>query len=171
MSEIATSLWDELTSPINLVLLAFIVYLIYKIIQSNFESNAPVAPPAPPLPKIRKDLTVSELKQYDGTQADGRVLLAVNGVIFDVTRGKRFYGPGGPYSAFAGKDATRGLATGQVAASDKEWDDTSDLSPDEVASAKEWEEQFREKYDIVGQLLKPGEQPKNYDNEEEKKEL
>lgn len=94
MSEIATSLWDELTSPINLVLLAFIVYLIYKIIQSNFESNAPVASPAPPLPKIRKDLTVSELKQYDGTQADGRVLLAVNGVIFDVTRGKRFYGPG-----------------------------------------------------------------------------
>lgn len=50
---------------------------------------------------------------------------------------------GGPYAAFAGRDATRGLATGQVAASDKEFDDVSDLGPDEIASAKEWEEQFR----------------------------
>lgn len=53
------------------------------------------------------------------------------------------YFPGGPYSAFAGRDATRGLATGQVAASDKEYDDVSDLTPDEVASAKEWEDQFK----------------------------
>lgn len=52
---------------------------------------------------------------------------------------------GGPYAAFAGKDATRGLATGQVAASDKEYDDVSDLTPEEVASAKEWEEQFKGK--------------------------
>lgn len=51
--------------------------------------------------------------------------------------------PGGPYAAFAGSDATRGLATGQVAGADVEYDDVSDLSPDEVASAKEWEEQFR----------------------------
>lgn len=56
---------------------------------------------------------------------------------------------GGPYSAFAGKDATRGLATGQVAASDKEYDDCSDLAADEIASAKEWEEQFRGKLFIV----------------------
>lgn len=53
------------------------------------------------------------------------------------------HNPGGPYSAFAGKDATRGLATGVVAAADKEYDDVSDLTPDEVSSAKEWEEQFR----------------------------
>ncbi|XP_028179001.1 membrane-associated progesterone receptor component 1-like [Ostrinia furnacalis] len=158
--------WDELTSPINLVLVAVIVYLIYKIIQSKFESEVELPPPPKPLPKIRKDLTVAELKKYDGTQADGRVLLAVNGVIFDVTRGKRFYGPGGPYSAFAGKDATRGLATGEVAASDKEYDDVSDLKDEELASAKEWEEQFREKYDIVGRLLKPGEEPKNYSDDE-----
>lgn len=88
------TVWDELTSPLNLVLIGVIVYLIYKIIKSNFESEANVPPPPPPLPKLRKDLTVAELKKYDGTQPDGRVLLAVNGIIFDVTRGKRFYGPG-----------------------------------------------------------------------------
>ncbi|CAH2063657.1 unnamed protein product, partial [Iphiclides podalirius] len=164
--EAPSSSWDELTSPVNLILVAIIVYLLYKILKSHFDGDEPVAPPPPPMPKLRKDLTVAELKKYDGTGPDGRVLLAVNGVIFDVTRGKRFYGPGGPYSAFAGKDATRGLATGQVAADDKEYDDVSDLTADEVASAKEWEEQFREKYDIVGRLLKPGETPNVYSDDE-----
>lgn len=96
MSEETASptLWDELMSPLNIVLIAIIVYLVYKIIKSNFESEVTVAPPPPSLPKLRKDLTVAEIKNYDGTQPDGRVLLAVNGIIFDVTKGKRFYGPG-----------------------------------------------------------------------------
>ncbi|XP_013138647.1 PREDICTED: membrane-associated progesterone receptor component 1-like [Papilio polytes] len=172
--EAPSSFWDELTSPLNLVLVAVILYLVYKILRSHFESeDTTAAPPPPPMKKLRKDLTTAELKKYDGTGSDGRVLLAVNGVIFDVTRGKRFYGPGGPYSAFAGKDATRGLATGSVSADDKEWDDVSDLNADEISSAKEWEEQFREKYDIVGRLLKPGETPNKYsdDETEDKKEL
>ncbi|CAH0717412.1 unnamed protein product, partial [Brenthis ino] len=165
-TETASTFWDEFTSPINLVLVFFILYLLYKILRSHFETEEPPAPPPPPMAKLKKDMTVAELKKYDGTDAEGRVLLAVNGIIFDVTRGKKFYGPGGPYSAFAGKDATRGLATGQVAASDAEYDDVSDLGPDEIASAKEWEEQFKEKYDIVGRLLKPGETPNKYSDEE-----
>lgn len=138
------TIWDELMSPLNIVLILVIVYLVYKIIKSNFESEVTVTP-TPRLPKLRKDMTVAELKNFDGTQPDGRVLLAVNGIIFDVTAGKRFYGPGGPYAAFAGKDATRGLATGQVAGADTEYDDCSDLAPEEVESAKDWEEQFKGK--------------------------
>ncbi|XP_072942197.1 membrane-associated progesterone receptor component 2-like isoform X3 [Epargyreus clarus] len=111
-------------------------------------------------------MTVAELRQYDGTQPDGRVLVAVNGWIFDVTRGRRFYGPGGPYAAFGGKDASRGLATFSVTSSDKEYDDLSDLNSMEMDSVKEWEAQFREKYDLVGKLLKPGEEPTNYSDEE-----
>ncbi|XP_072942253.1 membrane-associated progesterone receptor component 1-like [Epargyreus clarus] len=170
MADTEPTFWDDLTSPVNIVLMSIIVYLVYKIIKSHFET-VEVPPPTPEIPKLRKDMTVAELRQYDGTNAEGRVLLAVNGIIFDVTRGKRFYGPGGPYSAFAGKDATRGLATGEVAAGDKDWDDVSDLTPDEVASAKEWEDQFKEKYDIVGRLLRPGETPKNYDEDSEDKKL
>lgn len=87
------TVWDELTSPINSILVVFIVFLIYKIIKSKFQT-VDVTPPPPPLPKIRKDMTVAQLNKYDGTQEDGRVLLALNGTIFDVTRGRRFYGPG-----------------------------------------------------------------------------
>ncbi|XP_013161769.1 PREDICTED: membrane-associated progesterone receptor component 1-like [Papilio xuthus] len=165
--EAPSTFWDELTSPLNLVLVGVILYLIYKILKSHFQSEDDTpAPPPQRMKKLRKDLTTAELKKYDGTGPDGRVLLAVNGVIFDVTRGKRFYGPGGPYSAFAGRDATRGLATGSVSAEDKEWDDVSDLNADEIASATEWEGQFREKYDIVGRLLKPGETPNKYSDDE-----
>lgn len=93
-TETASTFWDELTSPINLVLVFFILYLLYKIVRSHFETIEPPAPPPPPMAKLRKDMTVAELKKYDGTDAEGRVLLAVNGIIFDVTRGKKFYGPG-----------------------------------------------------------------------------
>lgn len=95
-NEASATLWDELQSPVNVVLLIFIVYLLYKIVKSHMESgdDIPYPPSPPPLAKLRKDMTVAELNQYDGTNEEGRVLLAVNGIIFDVTRGKRFYGPG-----------------------------------------------------------------------------
>ncbi|KAJ8724809.1 hypothetical protein PYW07_015767 [Mythimna separata] len=159
-----SSFIEEFYSPVNLIIIAIIFVLVYKI-YAKF-TKVPAETPAVELPKIRKDMTVAELRQYDGNQADGRVLVAVNGWIFDVTRGRRFYGPGGPYAAFGGKDASRGLATFSVMSSDKEYDDLSDLNSMEMESVKEWEAQFREKYDLVGRLLKPGEEPINYSDEE-----
>ena len=41
-------------------------------------------------------MTLQQLRMYDGQSAtsDGRICVAVNGKIFDVTKGKRFYGQG-----------------------------------------------------------------------------
>ncbi|CAG9856276.1 unnamed protein product [Phyllotreta striolata] len=154
-------------SPLNIALVGIIVFLVYNIFKSR-NNNTPVRPPVPELPKLKKrDFTVEELKKYDGTQEDGRVLVAVNGNVYDVTRGKRFYGPGGPYAAFGGRDASRGLATFNVTAAGEGYDDLSDLSTMEMDSVREWESQFKEKYEFVGRLLKPGEQPTNYSDEED----
>nr|CAI5836701.1 unnamed protein product [Callosobruchus analis] len=163
-----TSIFLEIIqSPLNLVLVLLIVFLVYKIIKSR-QSDEPVREQIPELPKMKKkDFTVEELKKYDGTQEDGRILVAVNGNVYDVTRGKRFYGPGGPYAAFGGKDASRGLATFSVSAAGEGYDDLSDLSTVEMDSVREWESQFKEKYDFVGRLLKPGEEPTNYSDEED----
>lgn len=162
------SLVDEIIySPVNLLLTTIIVVLIYKIWKSKYSRVIVEEAPPPPLPKLRKDMTVAELKQYDGTQPDGRVLVAVNGFVFDVTKGKRHYGPGGSYSAFGGRDASRGLATFVVSASsENSYDDLSDLNAAEMESVREWEMQFKEKYDLVGKLLKPGEEPTNYSDED-----
>jgi len=158
-------------SPINLGLVLIIAFLVYKIIKDRFEvPNQAGTQKAPEveLPKLRRDFTVAELRQFDGTQSDGRVLVAVNGKVYDVSKGKRFYGVGGPYHAFAGRDASRNLATFSVSINDKDdYDDLSDLSSMEMDSVREWEMQFKEKYDYVGKLLRPGEQPTNYDDEEE----
>lgn len=163
-----TSVVNEIIySPLNLVLVTIITILVYKIFRSR-QQPAAAPPPEPELPRLRKDFTVGELKAFDGTQPDGRVLVAVNGTVYDVTKGKRFYGPGGPYAAFGGRDASRGLATFSVTSNDKdEYDDLSDLSPMEMESVREWEMQFKEKYVLVGRLLKPGEQPTNYSDEDE----
>lgn len=84
---------EIIRSPVNIALLGVITILVYKIVKSRQKIPEPI-PAEPELPKLRKDFTVEELKKYDGTGPDGRILVAVNGKVFDVTKGKRFYGPG-----------------------------------------------------------------------------
>lgn len=89
-----TSVLNEIIySPLNLVLVGVITILVYKIFRSQ-KQPAAGPPPEPELPRLRRDFKVAELLQYDGKQPDGRVLVAVNGSVYDVTKGKRFYGPG-----------------------------------------------------------------------------
>lgn len=50
---------------------------------------------------------------------------------------------GGPYAAFGGRDASRGLATFSVSANTDGYDDLSDLNNAEMESVREWEAQFK----------------------------
>lgn len=50
---------------------------------------------------------------------------------------------GGPYAAFAGRDASRGLATFSVECKGDGYDDLSDLNAMEMESVREWEAQFK----------------------------
>ncbi|KAL6259215.1 hypothetical protein P5V15_009135 [Pogonomyrmex californicus] len=153
-------------SPLNLALVGVIAVLVYKILKSRAQTEEPVQE-VKKLPKLRRDFTIEELTKYDGKGPDGRILVAVNGSVYDVTRGAKFYGPGGPYEAFGGRDASRALARFAVDAATDKYDDLSDLNTTEMNSIKEWEEQFKERYDYVGKLLKPGEAPTNYSDEED----
>ncbi|KAF1985105.1 cytochrome b5 [Aulographum hederae CBS 113979] len=56
-------------------------------------------------------LTDVELAKYDGKDPDLPILIAINATIFDVSSGRSFYGPGGHYNHFAGRDATRAWVT------------------------------------------------------------
>lgn len=87
------------------------------------------------------------------------VYLAVRGNVFDVTPGRNFYGPGGPYENFAGRDATRGLACGSfdddMLTKDLQGplDDLKGLGNDEMQALQDWEDRFTEKYLVVGKLV------------------
>ncbi|KAL2734557.1 membrane-associated progesterone receptor component 1-like [Vespula maculifrons] len=140
-----TSFVEEIVrSPVNLVLVGIIALLVYKIVKSKIKSEEPLKE-IKRLPKLHRDFTVEELKKYDGNGSDGRILVALNGSVYDVTRGA-------PYAVFAGRDASRGLATFTLESIKDEYDDLSDLE---------------KRYDYVGKLLKPGEAPTNYSDEED----
>lgn len=95
--------------------------------------------------------------------ADNRILLAIDGRVFDVSRGANFYGPGGPYGNFAGRDASRGMAKQSfdlemLTPLDKPIDTLTDLTPMEVNNMREWIGHFSGKYTIVGELVNEGEE-------------
>ena len=56
-----------------------------------------------------KVFTASELKQYTGENGMP-IYVCIKGVVYDVSSGAGFYGPGKGYSSFAGRDASRALA-------------------------------------------------------------
>lgn len=59
-----------------------------------------------------KEYTEEELTAYDGTNPDLPILLGLNGNVYDVSKGRRHYGPEGGYKYFSGADATRSFITG-----------------------------------------------------------
>ena len=86
---------DIITSPINAGLLVICVILLYKIIRVRTREEPTYVVEEGLAPMKKQDMTLGELRKYDGTAEDGRVLVAVCGKIYDVSfRGKQFYGPG-----------------------------------------------------------------------------
>ncbi|VAH90441.1 unnamed protein product [Triticum turgidum subsp. durum] len=100
------------------------------------------------------EITLEQLRAYDGKDPAKSILIAIRGQVYDVSRGRLFYGPQGPYSLFAGRDASRALALMSFDLNDLTGD-LEGLSPDELEVLQDWEEKFKERYPVVGHL--PGE--------------
>lgn len=59
---------------------------------------------------LPSEFTLQDLRQYNGTDPNKPILLAVKGIVYDVSSKADMYGPGKAYNCFVGKDATRMLA-------------------------------------------------------------
>ncbi|CAL4886468.1 unnamed protein product [Urochloa decumbens] len=108
--------------------------------------------PLPP-PVQLGEVTEEELRAYDGSDPKKPLLMAIKGQIYDVTQSRMFYGPGGPYALFAGRDASRALAKMSFETSDLTGD-ISGLSPFEAEALQEWDYKFKSKYVTVGTIKK-----------------
>ncbi|KAK4993693.1 Dihydrodipicolinate synthase [Elasticomyces elasticus] len=144
-------------TPVNLILLSLFVILAYLRLRPKATPTLSVQQP----PTVFKTFTPPTLLPYSGKN-NAPVYLAVRGRVFDVTPGRNFYGPGGPYANFAGRDATRGLACGSFDADmltedlQGPLDTLGDLGEEEMEALKGWEERFNEKYLVVGRLVPVG---------------
>ncbi|XP_022738508.1 membrane steroid-binding protein 2-like [Durio zibethinus] len=108
--------------------------------------------PLPP-PVQLGEISEEELKQYDGSDSKKPLLMAIKGQIYDVSQSRMFYGPGGPYALFAGKDASRALAKMSFEEKDLTGD-ISGLGPFELEALQDWEYKFMSKYVKVGTIKK-----------------
>lgn len=94
--------------------------------------------------------TLAELA--DLKQRGQRLLMAVDGLVFDVSSAPGFYGPGKAYHQLVGGDASRALAKTSLAVADLSSRKLSDLSQDEQTTLKQWVAKLRQKYPVVGTL-------------------
>ncbi|XP_010255464.1 PREDICTED: membrane steroid-binding protein 2-like [Nelumbo nucifera] len=108
--------------------------------------------PLPP-PVQLGEITEEELKAYDGSDPKKPLLMAIKGQIYDVSQSRMFYGPGGPYALFTGKDASRALAKMSFEEKDLTGD-ISGLGPFEIEALQDWEYKFMSKYVKVGTIKK-----------------
>lgn len=93
-----------------------------------------------------------ELKSYDGTtDPDGPILIGAAGKVYNVWKGRNFYGPGGEYAIFAGRDATRLLGKFRTEEEDEE-SLSKPLTITERATLEGYVWTFQDKYEIVGTM-------------------
>jgi len=146
-----------LFTPLNALLLALIAFTLYLRLRPR---SIPTLAPTPP-PILFRTFTPPTLLPHNGTTKP-TVYLAVRGRVFDVTPGKNFYGPGGPYANFAGRDASRGLACGSFDEDmltedlEAELDTLDGLGAEEMEALSGWEQRFEGKYLVVGRLVPVG---------------
>ncbi|CAL4934234.1 unnamed protein product [Urochloa decumbens] len=157
-------LWEAAKGAPPLAVLAGVAaaVAIYKVGSSLLAPRPPqprrleaqTAPPPPvPEPVLVGEITEEELRQYDGSDPEKPLLMAIKGQIYDVSQSRMFYGPGGAYALFAGKDASRALAKMSFEQQDLNGD-ISDLTPMELGSLNDWEYKFTSKYVKVGTITR-----------------
>ncbi|KAG2155331.1 cytochrome b5-like heme/steroid binding domain-containing protein [Suillus bovinus] len=157
----------DFSTPVNTALLIYILYSVQKIvfpptstpktIPSEFSHGYSWMPKEHPPTVLFKTYTPKTLEPFNGKNG-GRILLAINSIVFDVTAGRNFYGPDGMYGNFAGRDASRGMAKQSfdmemLTPVDQPLDKLQDLKPDEIENMKGWIEHFSNKYIICGKLV------------------
>lgn len=91
-----------------LLLLTTIILVTLLALQLNptYDLKSRLSPwPIQKIPKKIRMVTQEELERHDGKQTKGVMWLSILSKVYDVSKGAQYYGPGGSYSIFVGRDA------------------------------------------------------------------
>jgi predicted heme/steroid binding protein len=99
-------------------------------------------------------MTIEQLLDMNGSTDTTPVYISVKGNIYDVSSARAMYGPGGSYHGFAGRDATRGFATGCLE-TECMVSSIDGLTDSELKEIDRWVELYHnhDKYTYVGRLV------------------
>ncbi|XP_037089166.1 neuferricin-like isoform X2 [Pollicipes pollicipes] len=142
---------------------------VQRRVTGLFSGSPPPPPPPPPAPagdskptsKHKKRsgrgtatrlFTREELAEHDGSNPRKGPYLALLGQVFDVSRGRQHYGPGGGYAFFAGRDASRAFVSGDFSEAGL-IDDVEGLSTQDYLGLDEWLQFYRKDYRPAGRLV------------------
>ncbi|XP_007036710.2 PREDICTED: probable steroid-binding protein 3 [Theobroma cacao] len=139
-------------SPTAFFTIIAMMVVVYKIVCGMFLGPEDFCQKPPKEPVQLGDVTEKELRAYDGSDPRKPLLIAIKGQIYDVSSSKMFYGRGGPYSMFTGRDASRALAMLSFKPEDLTGN-IEGLSAEELAVLEDWEYKFMDKYPIVGRVV------------------
>lgn len=109
---------------------------------------APVAATADEMESFVK----TDLRRYDGSDDSLPIMMAIQGIVFDVSSGANFYSKAGPYNQLVGKDAS--LAVGLMSLEQADLDAEDDISELDAQGIEDLNTVFYEtyvrKYPILG---------------------
>lgn len=100
-----------LGNKVSLILILFIVTFIFTLLFNYFtvksksldKSDTTVENSS--LPKM----SALTLKEFDGSDNSKPIYIALNGKVYDVSEGRKFYETGGTYHYLAGRDSSKEL--------------------------------------------------------------
>jgi len=159
--------FSPLETPLNTVFALSVAYNLFRIAWPSVSSPKKLPsehsqaynwiPSSHPETIVFQNYTPKTLVPFSGKDGS-RILLAIDRYVFDVTTGRNFYGPGGMYGNFAGRDASRGMAKqsfdeDMLTPIDQTIDKLEDLDQTEVDNMNGWVSHFKYKYVVVGKLV------------------
>ena len=152
----------KLLFVLQYIVILLLVLLGHKIMNgSEPDANPPPEEEEEEEPDPPRNFTTNQLKYFNGenderTGEAKAVYLSLNGIVFDVSDGRNFYGPDGPYAAFAGREC--GVALAKMSFDTEHLDNlkgVKDLNYGENDELENWINKFtyHRHYPVKGRLV------------------
>lgn len=110
-TQTATRKWILSFFIISLLVLLVVLFKVFLL--QFFLSNNPEKSISDSATIIKEgeffELTLAELQTYDGSDPEKPLLVAIDGILYDVSEGSRFYAKGEVYNFLIARDATTEL--------------------------------------------------------------